>query len=344
MPIPKPSWFSDDKIMVSTAPTCGLTKGGRLLPLVDPETGLRVQTIDDETGELVDAVNDKLLEDMTALSKGTTTDTLRFIDRQRVEMNLAVPVYYDRRYDEAFKAAMEAPAFAEFTSATLGDLTKNKMLTVRGGHGSPSTDQRVGDIPYIKVSDLRAGFVNINPTNRVPHKIAERHWRDSGSNLREFDILCPERTSKNIGDFCVLMPGQERVLPPKEMIVLRPRLEASFDPFYILWAMTLKVVRDQWKRVVFMQTNREDVGKRYKEIRVPVPPSRKVADQVSAPFKNYYTTIAEARSKLAGYLATTGSHHFFVSGAEAPNPEEEAIIDADELLDEEVAISESLEE
>ena len=36
--------------------------------------------------------------------------------------------------------------------------------------------------------------------------------------------------------------------------------------------MTLNVVRQQWNRVVFMQTNREDVGQRYLEIEVPVPP------------------------------------------------------------------------
>jgi len=62
--IRKPSWFSDQKIMVSTAPTCGLTKGGRALPLIDTATGARVQVPDPETGELVDAVNDRLLSDM----------------------------------------------------------------------------------------------------------------------------------------------------------------------------------------------------------------------------------------------------------------------------------------
>jgi hypothetical protein len=96
-------------------------------------------------------------------------------------------------------------------------------------------------------------------------------WKLSGINA--FDLVSPERTSKNIGDFCVVMPGQEQVVMTKEVIVLRPGPKANFDAFYLLWAMTLKIVRDQWKRVIFMQTNREDVGKRYLEIRVPIPPS-----------------------------------------------------------------------
>lgn len=39
---------------------------------------------------------------------------------------------------------------------------------VETGTGRPSKDQRTGSVPYIKVSDLRAGLVNINATNMVP--------------------------------------------------------------------------------------------------------------------------------------------------------------------------------
>jgi hypothetical protein len=311
--------------MVSTAPTCGLTKGGRLLPLVDPKTGARVQVADPETGEPVDAVNDQLLSDIQALAAGEQTDTLRFIDRSKVSMRAAVPVYYDRRFEDAFRKAMETPTFQGFSGVTVGDLINKGILTVRGGHGSPSTDQRVGLVPYIKVSDLRAGLVNINPTNRVPQKIAEKHWRGAESGLRPFDLLCPERTSKNIGDFCLLLPGQERVLLTKEIIVLRPGPAANFDAFYLLWALTLKIVRDQWKRVVFMQTNREDVGKRYLELLIPVAETAQQARAVSEPFRTYYTTLAQSRAEFGQYLADSGMHHFFVSGAEPPDPEELAI-------------------
>jgi hypothetical protein len=82
--------------------------------------------------------------------------------------------------------------------------------------------------------------------------------------------------------------------------------------------MTLKIVREQWRRVIFMQTNREDVGKRYLEISIPVPPNRTRAGEVSEPSKSYYETIAQARSALQGYLQSSKAHHFFVSGAEAP--------------------------
>src|SRR5690606_31816606 len=103
MAIHKPKWFSDDFVMVSTAPTCGLTKGGRLLKKVDPLTAKRLQVLDPETGEYVDAINDQLLEDMQALSAlnapppGTGAElpeTLTFVPTRDVRLRCAVPAYY----------------------------------------------------------------------------------------------------------------------------------------------------------------------------------------------------------------------------------------------------------
>ena len=315
MSIRKPSWFSSETIMVSTAPTCGLTKGGRLLPLVDPSTGERVQESDPETGAAVDAVNDKLKADAIALAKGEKTETLTFVPAAEIDLRCAVPVYYDHRFRDQFNEAMKQPQFAGFEAASVGDLIKQNILEVRGGHGSPSQDQRIGDVPYIKVSDLRAGLVNINPTNRIPLSVAKKFWRGPNSGLRAFDLVSPERTSKNIGDFCILLPGQERIVMTKEVIVLRPGPKANFDPFYLLWVLSLTVVRDQWRRVIFMQTNREDVGKRY--LLLAVPTTKERAEETSAPFRNYYQTLATARSTLSDYLNYEKQRHFFVSGAEA---------------------------
>jgi type I restriction enzyme M protein len=324
-----PSWFSEDTITVSTAPTCGLAKGGRLLPRID-EHGRRIYVKDTETEEDVIDVDDVYLADAEALAAGERTATMRDIPVGEVSMRTAVPVYYDRRFHERFVEAMKDERFADFEAKTIGRLLEEDLLTLQHGHGSPGREERVGEVPYIKVSDLRAGLVNINPTNRVPQRVAEEKWRGKSSGLEPFDILSPERTSKNIGDFCVLMPGQERVVLTKEIIVLRPAGAAHFDSFYLLWALTLSIVREQWKRVVFMQTNREDVGDRWLEIEIPVAKSREIADATAEPFRAYYNAIAAARTALGDYLRENEEHHFFISGAETPEPEAQAAAAAEE--------------
>ncbi len=52
-----------------------------------------------------------------------------------------------------------------------------------------------------------------------------------------------------------------------------------------------------------MQTNREDVGQRYKEILIPFPISKEWADKVSAAFKRYFESIAESKKEFADSTA-----------------------------------------
>ena len=147
-----------------------------------------------------------------------------------------------------------------FTMCTLGSLIDDGIITVRGGHGSPSADVRTGDIPYIKVVDLRAGRVNPNSTNMVSEAIAQKFWNGTNSGIKAWEIATPSRASKNIGEPCMVMPGQERMVFTKEILLFSVSPDAPIDPFYLFWAMRLQDVQSQWQRVIFMQTNREDWG------------------------------------------------------------------------------------
>ncbi|TLP66425.1 hypothetical protein [Microbispora triticiradicis] len=305
----KPAWFRDDQVFVSYAPTCGINKDGEELYVVDSETGQRTNVIDDRMADDID----RLLSGLTP----STEDTARWISRGPQEPFLAVPVYFDERPQREFEALLKGEDFEGWSSASLGELIDKGWVRASAGHGSPSADLRTGEVPYIKVSDIRAGQVNINPSNRVSSVVAERFWGDQESGLRAWDLITPIRTSKNIGEFAVLMPGQERVVLTKEMLVLRATEDAPFDNFYLLWAMMLKAVRRQWGRVIFMQTNREDVGPRYREIEIPIAPTSGDAETASQAFRTYYIESQKIRDAFLKYLAEDDRHHVFLSSVEA---------------------------
>lgn len=314
----RPSWFRDGYVFVSYAPTVGINKDGEELYVVNPLTGTRTDVIDD-----------RVLEDVQELlSEAKTTSTSRWVERKALEPGLlAVPVYFDDRSVRNFADLLEGPEFEGFEAVSLGELISDGRVIARPGHGSPSADLRTGAVPYIKVSDLRAGQVNINPTNRVSEVVAKRFWRGKDSGLSAYDILTPVRTSKNIGDFGVLMPGQERLVLTKEILILHAADDADFDNFYLLWAMSLRAVRRQWDRVVFMQTNREDVGSRYRQILIPVAPSKDRAHEVSKPFRDYYLGMQELRQKFLDHLTESDKYHIFLSSAEAVEEEIEEEIE-----------------
>lgn len=67
----------------------------------------------------------------------------------------------------------------------------------------------------------------------------------------------------------------------------------------MLWALSLTAVREQWRRVTLMQTNREDVGRRFCEICIPYPLSARWAQNVSQPFRKYFKSLADSKETFA---------------------------------------------
>lgn len=295
----KPKWFTEDKVFMSFADTCGINKDGNTLFLIDPATGKRTETIDD-----------KLIQDVEALLSNEPAPTGRWVDKQ--DLGIGAPRYYDTRSSAKIEELVKLPEMKGFTVRALGELIEDGLIFKRAGHGSPSADRRSGHIPYIKVSDVRAGQININPSNLVPTVVAEKYWRGHSSELEAYDLITPIRASKNIGEFAVLMPGQEEVVLTKEMLVLRATPKAPVDNFYLLWALSLKIVRQQWDRIVLMQTNREDVGLRYLEIEIPWPGTQDLGASVSKAFRDYYLGINALRQTFLQQLESGGRHHVFL--------------------------------
>jgi type I restriction enzyme M protein len=304
------------KVTLLNPRTCGIYKDGGPRFKTDPRTGLRTNQIDNQ-----------LLEHVESYLKGKTPDGAAKVVLADIfrKQNL-VPTYYDDRYNENIRELLKAEGL---TGMTLGELLDAGTLAVRGGHGSPGNDQRSGHIPYVKVSDIRGLRININPTNLVTESIARRFWsrgqsrpgkRKNGattidSGLRAWDLITPNRASSNIGEFAILLPGEESLVLTKEVFVFRVANPGLFDHFYLLWAFCLRAVRDQWRRIALMQTNREDCGDRYLEIILPKPKGRAWADKACEAFRNYFTSLDGAKATFVnavskdkyGYIANVAS-------------------------------------
>ena len=134
-------------------------------------------------------------------------------------------------------------------------------------------------------------------------------WRGSKSGLQPWDLITPNRASSNIGEFAILLPGEEQVVLTKEVFVIRILESDLVDAFYMLWALSLKAVRDQWRRITLMQTNREDCGNRFREVIIPRPKSEAWATSTSAAFKDYFETIAKARTSFVEAVKTSKFEH-----------------------------------
>lgn len=298
--------MSARKVVFLNPRTCGIYKNGGTRYKTDPKTGKRTEMVDNELMEFVDAYLDG------QQSPGEAHVPVAEVFRRGV----IVPTYYDDRYTAPITNLLSTE---HLRGITLGELVDKQIISVRGGHGSPGNDQRSGTIPYIKVSDIRALRVNVNPTNLVSTSIARLFWDSDNSGLKPWDLITPNRASSNIGEFAMLLPGEEQIVITKEVFILRVEDANLWDPYYLLWALTLRACRDQWRRIALMQTNREDCGNRYREIILPAPKSAQWAQKVSEPFREYFRAIGTAKERFVQKLSS--DRFSYVASASLVTPE-----------------------
>jgi type I restriction enzyme M protein len=189
---------------------------------------------------------------------------------------------------------------------TLGELADREIVRTFEGHGSPPGNARAtGDVPYVKVTDLKNWRINENPTNFV-HRDVAYSLRRNGVVLQYGDLVTPARASSNIGQFSLVTPWQTNIILTKEVLVVRTEEnDLRIDTFLLLALMSLKVVQEQYKTLVLMQTNREHLGDHWREVRIPLPRSMDERMRMGSSVKDYFDGIVLARrswSKLTDVI------------------------------------------
>lgn len=144
--------------------TCGIYKDGKARFKIDTATGKKSKT--DIDNELIEAA------DLFAQEKPHFPSRFDVQAARAFEKGVLVPTYFDTRYNAPMERFLKTVGAK---GVSLGELIDRKVVAVRTGHGSPGNDQRTGTVPYIKVSDIRALRMNVNPTNMIPRQVAEKN-------------------------------------------------------------------------------------------------------------------------------------------------------------------------
>ena len=264
----------------------------------------------DAEGNRTDVLEDEMAEAAALLqSRSNSNSKLCFTFEQRRARKsgtLTASYYWRAPYLESLETFAKENGC---TLVSLEELLNNGELTCTMGHGSPQGQFKgKGTIPYVKVSDIKNWRIIENPKYFIPEETADALRRDR--NLEAFDIVIPTRASKNIGLGAVVMPWQTHVVLTKEIVVLRCPKESRVSPWLLLVMLSLRVVNDQFRFLVQMQTNREDLGRRLFELKIPVPEGDAVRKKWEGPAEDYFRTQVSARASYAALVENMGALNF----------------------------------
>jgi type I restriction enzyme M protein len=297
------------QILMSYPTSIGQDKNGKPLYLRNSRGERKRGDLDNEMADAVKHVVDMDYSEARPLRKVAERTNGRYVfavsqttARQR---GVLVPRFWWR---EETNASMEGWMRSHPSKATtLGELANRGTLHAFSGHGSPPGHARkTGDVPYVKVTDLKNWRINENPTNFISQSIADG-LRRGGPVPQYGDLVTPARASSNIGQFSLVLPWQRHVVFTKEVLILRvDENDEGIDPFLLLALLSLGVVQDQYAHLVLMQTNRDDLGDRWREVIVPVPATASGRETISSSVREYFEGIVKAREAYDRLVKTLG--------------------------------------
>jgi len=176
-----------------------------------------------------------------------------------------VPRYY---YDAGDEELPEHEWVKGARLASLGELVKDKLVSVRKGHEVGSDAYGTGDIPFVRTSDLSNFEISTDPTKAVSEQVYQEFAPQQ--NLRPGDVLIVVDGRYRIGTTAMLTEHNCLCVVQSHLRVVSALQHGRLDPYELLFALSLPSVKLRLRSLVFIQSTLGTLGSRLMELRIPV--------------------------------------------------------------------------
>jgi hypothetical protein len=233
-------------------------------------------------------------------------ESSRYGFSQRMSMirsGILIPKYYDPSTRTALKRLER-----DFLLRSIGDLVNEGVIEVHTGLEVGKLAYGLGDVPFIRTSDLADWELAGQPKQRVSASLyrALRLRTD----VRPNDILLVRDGTYLVGTSAILTRDDARALFAGGLYKLRCLRPDRLDPFLLLALLNMPIVKRQIRSKQFTRDIIDTLGLRLYEVIVPIPRSRERQEEIARLAEGVVTERVELRDrakKLALCLEGTAS-------------------------------------
>lgn len=176
-----------------------------------------------------------------------------------------VPRYY---YEVDEVTPMEQQITRGAPTATLGELVKDKLLSIRKGNEVGSEFYGTGEIPFVRTSDLSNFEISADPTKSVSEQVYETFAPQQ--RLKVGDILMVVDGRYRIGTTALLSEHNVKCVAQSHLRIISVLKQNKLDPYALLFALSLPSVKLRMRSLVFIQSTLGTLGNRINELRIPL--------------------------------------------------------------------------
>lgn len=283
-------------IFMGIADTCGHNKNGKDIFKINLDG---TPILDSEGNKIPDDEFPEIVKRYKAYKAGELEES-RFgfvITSKQIKNFIYIPNYYD---PELYQTLDEIKNSKEFYTKSIGELIAEKVLTCKRGNEIGSQFYGMGDIPFIRTSDIVNWELKIDPTKSVPEEVYQKYKKNQ--NVKAGDILFVKDGTFLIGNSAIVTKATETIIIQSHIIKVRVNDNSIINSYYLLYLLNLPIVQQQIAKFTFIQGTLSTVGDRFNEIRLPIHRDPAVIQEITEKIKEIITAKEELQKKIISLM------------------------------------------
>lgn len=192
-----------------------------------------------------------------------------------IKDSILIPNYYDPEIEEKLKNMEKS---GRYILTSIGELVEKGVLSIKRGHEVGSKYYGMGNVPFVRTSDIVNWEIKIDPIKCIPEEIYEK-YRNS-QDIRETDILLVTDGTFLIGRTAIVTSLDKKIVIQSHIRRLRCLNPQQLHPYLLLYLLNNDIVQQQIKAKTFVQATISTLGNRINEIILPIPKDKNVINRI----------------------------------------------------------------
>jgi type I restriction enzyme M protein len=285
--------IEDYEIFMAIANNVGHDKNGKIKYKIN---GKGEYIIDSDGNKIIDddlpiiAERYKLFKE----NKLQHYDHLGFvIKRSNIKDSILIPNYYDPEIKENLKKMEES---GRYILTSIRELVEKEVLSIKRGHEVGSQYYGMGDVPFVRTSDIVNWEIKIDPIKCIPEEIYEKYIKNQ--DIHENDILLVTDGTFLIGRTAIITALDKKIVIQSHIRRLRCLKPQQLHPYLLLYLLNTDIVQQQIKAKTFVQATISTLGNRIYEIILPIPKDKNIISKIINEISNIIEMKIRVKQKM----------------------------------------------
>ncbi len=220
----------------------------------------------------------------------------------QIKNNIFIPTYYTG-VEKPLKSLEENNGFILLSVADLIEkgiiYTKNKEYLPRGDEIG-SQVYGLGDIPFIRTSELNNWEINLNSHKKTSEEVYNQFKKKQ--NIELGDILLVKDGGPNlIGKTAYITELDTEIIIQSHIYQIKMlKNNENIDSYLLLYLFNLDIVQKQIRAITFVQGTISTIGNRIMDVILPIPAELNKRKEISKHIKDIIEKKTEIKKKILG--------------------------------------------